>query len=827
VRSLPALADVSAIWPQRSSVRGDVRGAVGGEIGPVYGDDVGVPAQLGGDLALTQESLVGRVLRVFDQEDLDRHPSVETFLMGAVDNSGRAAADLTEVAAAGNYSTGRWRRLSRLGVGDYGNFRWRAARLGPVVYRGRRWARRRREVDGRFSPQRGGKLARHPLARVAGHAGALGHVYGRDPDSVDANPVVFGNGPGNLCARPGVLALMPMPFRSLMAALLAAPLTFIVLAAHPAAAAPVAPPSCANPVGTWSTAERLEQLIMVSGQFADLSASAPEAQAGVGAFVLFGQPAAGSGPSISSGLAALVGDAESSGRVLPWMSTDEEGGTVARLANVIGALPTAREMAAEWAPGQVESAMYQHGQAMRSLGVTVDLAPVVDVASPSDTVADENDRSFSDDPQTVTAYGDAYAAGLEAAGVVPVVKHFPGLGHANANTDDGPATDPSLSQLEADDLIPFGQAIGAGIPVVMVGHPTVPGLTDGLPASLAPATYTFLRNDEHFSGVALTDSLGAGAISDAGYSEPSAAVTALEAGADMVMIDATDWSQTMSALEQALSGGSLSLAAVDNSVERILTAKAVPTCPSVGLASTPGGYWTTGSGGGVTASNVGYYGSLDGLHLTQPVVSMTAAPGDTGYWLVSAGGGVFSFGAAAFHGSMGGKPPGSTIVGMAVDPATGGYWLVAAGGGVFSFDAPFFGSMGGRSLGSPIVGMAASPDGGGYWLVAAGGGVFAFGDAAFHGSMGGQALGSPLVGLAADATTGGYWLAAAGGGIFSFDAPFHGAARGMIGGYAVTGISAVPDGDAYRVVDAAGAVVTLGSVSSATTQIATSTLTWP
>ncbi|MGH8980236.1 MAG: glycoside hydrolase family 3 N-terminal domain-containing protein, partial [Acidimicrobiales bacterium] len=316
--------------------------------------------------------------------------------------------------------------------------------------------------------------------------------------------------------------------------------------------------------------------MMVSAQFSDLAASAPPAAVGVGAFVLFGQPPAGAGTAISSGISALVVDASNDGMVAPWMSTDEEGGEVQRLANVLGALPSPREMASEWTTSEVESALAAQAQKMRGLGVTMDLAPVLDTASPNDVIADENTRSFSEDGQVAAAYGVAFADGLESGGVVPVVKHFPGLGHANANTDLGPATDPPLSQLETDDLIPFESAVTNGVPVVMVGHPIVPGLTNGLPASLSPATYTLLRQHLDFTGVTLTDSLGAGAISAAGYSE--AAVAAVEAGADMVMVDVDSWAGALTALEGAVSSGVLPLGQVDSSVKRILAAKGVPTC---------------------------------------------------------------------------------------------------------------------------------------------------------------------------------------------------------------------------------------------------------
>jgi hypothetical protein len=208
----------------------------------------------------------------------------------------------------------------------------------------------------------------------------------------------------------------------------------------------------------------------------------------------------------------------------------------------------------------------------------MDLAPVLDTAGPNDPVAGESYRSFSENGEVAAIYGLAFADGLEAGGIVPVAKHFPGLGHASANTDLGPSVDPPLSQLETDDLIPFEGAAVAGLPVIMVGHPIVPGLTGNVAASLSPATYQFLRGSLLFGGVAMTDDLDAGAISAAGYSQAAAAVKALESGADMAMIDAGQWSASVSALAQAVTTGGLPIARVNASIDRILAAKGITVC---------------------------------------------------------------------------------------------------------------------------------------------------------------------------------------------------------------------------------------------------------
>jgi beta-N-acetylhexosaminidase len=318
---------------------------------------------------------------------------------------------------------------------------------------------------------------------------------------------------------------------------------------------------------------------MVIGEFTSTQALTAEAQAGVGGFVFLGEPAATAGPTLHSGLAALDEEAAAAGRVEPWMSTDTEGGPVSRLANVLGAIPSERGMAAQWTPTEVKSTMEARGKAMLGLGITMDLAPVLDTAPPTDPVAYESQRSFSATPQVVSSYGTAYAAGLRAAGVVAVGKHFPGLGHASADTDTGPATDPPLSDLRTDDLVPFTRVVASGLPVVMVGHPMVPGLSGALPASLSPATYALLRTTLHFAGVTMTDSLAAGAISAAGYTEAAAAVAAVRAGADMPMVDASTWQPTVEALVQAFSAGTIPRAQADDAVRRILAAKAVTVCP--------------------------------------------------------------------------------------------------------------------------------------------------------------------------------------------------------------------------------------------------------
>src|SRR5262249_28158003 len=129
-------------------------------------------------------------------------------------------------------------------------------------------------------------------------------------------------------------------------------------------------------------------------------------------------------------------------------------------------------------------------------------------AGPSATNPDGS-RSFSADPAVAAQYGVAFLQGLRAGGVLPVVKHFPGLGGSSGNTDVGPAQTLPLAALRTAGLPPFEAAIRAGAPAVMIANATVPGLTN-LPASLSSnAIDGLLRHDLGFGGLVLTDSLSA------------------------------------------------------------------------------------------------------------------------------------------------------------------------------------------------------------------------------------------------------------------------------------------------------------------------------
>lgn len=286
---------------------------------------------------------------------------------------------------------------------------------------------------------------------------------------------------------------------------------------------------------------------------------------------------------LTGGGAAKVHDADIAAPP-PMITIDEEGGRVSRVADIIGPAPSAREVARTMSVDEAYRMALERGGKLRDLGITVDFAPDADVsAQPDDDVI--GDRSYSDDPQTVSDYAGAVARGLRDAGVHPVIKHFPGHGSSSGDSHNGAVSVPPLAQLQDKDLVPFRQLIAEQPDVgVMVGHLDVPGLTDGVPASLSPAAMSLLRDGTGygappFDGVIFTDDLsGMDAISDT-YSVPDAVAAALEAGADVALWLATDQvPAVLDRLEQEVDSGALPMDRVDDSVVRIAKMKGLPVC---------------------------------------------------------------------------------------------------------------------------------------------------------------------------------------------------------------------------------------------------------
>jgi beta-N-acetylhexosaminidase len=337
----------------------------------------------------------------------------------------------------------------------------------------------------------------------------------------------------------------------------------------PTAAPP--PPNCGDPT-TLPPRDKLAQLLMVGVKNAD-DARAVVANHHVGGIFI------GSWTDLSIFDGPLAELAANPGPLPLAVSVDEEGGRVSRLKSRIGTAPSPRELVQSQTPlDKVHDLALQRGRAMKNLGITIDFAPVVDVTdAPDDTVI--GNRSFSADPNVVTAYAGAFAQGLRDAGLLPVLKHFPGHGHGSGDSHKGAVTTPPLSELQADDLVPYRTLVKTSPVGVMVGHLQVPGLTGDDPASLSKAAVDLLRdgigyNAPPFDGPVFTDDLSSMAAISSKYGVSEAVLRALQAGTDVALWITTDEvPAVLDRLEKALAAGELKMGDIDVSVKRVAAMK--------------------------------------------------------------------------------------------------------------------------------------------------------------------------------------------------------------------------------------------------------------
>ncbi|RPE44349.1 beta-N-acetylhexosaminidase [Streptomyces sp. Ag109_O5-1] len=348
-------------------------------------------------------------------------------------------------------------------------------------------------------------------------------------------------------------------------------------------AADTTPAACTNAtkLAGWSN-QRLAMLtIAVPVSETSVSGATSEVSAGAGGVVLFGSAA----PSdLGSRLTTLKSHVP--GHLGLLVMTDEEGGGIQRMANLVGSLPWAAYMGAHWTPAQIQQNVAKVAKKMAAAQVNMNLAPVVDVdgrnVAPSKTNPD-GWRSFSGNTAVVSKAGVAYMNGMRDGGVIPVVKHFPGLGGSTYNSDFGPARTLPWSTLQKVGIPPFTAAIKAGAPAIMVSNNIVPGLGTN-PASLSPTVISSeLRGKLGFKGLVVTDSLSAKAISGAGFTIPAAAVQALRSGADMVMFDlgsnvGSQTSSIASAITNAVTGGKLARSRLIDAAGHVLAVRHVNLC---------------------------------------------------------------------------------------------------------------------------------------------------------------------------------------------------------------------------------------------------------
>lgn len=257
-----------------------------------------------------------------------------------------------------------------------------------------------------------------------------------------------------------------------------------------------------------------------------------------------------------------------------FLAVDEEGGEVSRVANSKVEVTKVEDMAAIGAGGDASLAADAGttiGSYLNEIGFNVDFAPVADVAGEGSALGS---RSFGSDPQAVGDMVSNAVGGIEGTGVSACLKHFPGLGSTSEDTHDGRVEiTKSLDEMRASDFVPFSAGIEAGADFVMVSHATAPALDeDNVPSSLSKKVITdILRGELGFEGIVITDALDMTAITDY-YTPEEAAVMALEAGADMLLMP-EDFEKAYNAVLAAVQDGTISEERINESLDRIYRVK--------------------------------------------------------------------------------------------------------------------------------------------------------------------------------------------------------------------------------------------------------------
>jgi len=327
-------------------------------------------------------------------------------------------------------------------------------------------------------------------------------------------------------------------------------------------------------------AQRIGQLFMI-GLAAD-QLDATERQA-IAAFhfgsVLFTQRTAVGVAAVRAVSNAVQAQATlSATRGVPFfIAANQEGGLVQALSGPgFDVIPSALSQGA-LSLAQLTGLATRWGRQLRDAGLNLDLAPVADVVPPGSDAQNapigQLDREFGHDPSTVASHVAAFVAGMRASGVGTTAKHFPGLGRVAGNTDFTGSVVDSVTIRHDPYLLPFAQAITAGVPFVMVSLATYDRID---PTQLAAFSNTvinrMLRGDLGFGGVVISDSLGATAAES--LAPGTRAIDFLDAGGDMIVLNQLSQAITMARVVASFASAHAWFPArVDNAAWHVLRAK--------------------------------------------------------------------------------------------------------------------------------------------------------------------------------------------------------------------------------------------------------------
>lgn len=271
--------------------------------------------------------------------------------------------------------------------------------------------------------------------------------------------------------------------------------------------------------------------------------------------------------------AVLTNDLQERSRIPLLIAQDMEWGAGMRLSETT-TFPRAMALGATRRPEFARAMGRAVAREARSIGVHMNYAPVADVNNnPSNPVI--NVRSFGERPELVGDMTAAYILGMKEGGLLSAVKHFPGHGDTDVDSHSGlPILDLDRSRLDSLELRPFVRSIEAGAEAIMVAHVALPKIEQGesVAATLSKPVITgILRKDLRFDGLVVTDAMRMDAIVDE-FGAGEAAVRAIEAGVDLVLMS-SDFYAARRAVLQAIHSGRIPARRIDDAVRHVLKAK--------------------------------------------------------------------------------------------------------------------------------------------------------------------------------------------------------------------------------------------------------------
>jgi beta-N-acetylhexosaminidase len=370
----------------------------------------------------------------------------------------------------------------------------------------------------------------------------------------------------------------------------------------PAAAPPAAAASAVAPTpaaiaqavfNRMSEDQRIGQLFMVGGPASGLGSATVAAISGshVGNLILTGRATSGAAPvrAVTAGADALTSGAATGGVPL-LIASDQEGGYVQVLQGPgFSSMPTAL-VQGTLGDALLTADATTWGRQVRSAGLDVNLAPVMDTVSQPfarlNAPIGYYQREFGYTPAVVADKGSAFLRGMRSAGLAMTAKHFPGLGRVSGNTDTTSRVVDSVTTRTSADLVPFRAAITAGAPLLMVSSAYYSRIDASRPAVFSPTVITgMIRGDLHFTGIVVSDDLGNAAAVQ--YWSPGArAVGFLLAGGDLVLsVNPAVVPAMVSAVRARVASDPAFRARVATSVLRVLTLKAAMGMLAPGLAA--------------------------------------------------------------------------------------------------------------------------------------------------------------------------------------------------------------------------------------------------